>query len=78
MRFTRRYYSGGILHDNSSQKIDRDNLCLICQTTDPFEFKDIEIEKERRYYHIYSLHFQEKNQILVKKLNTGNYLPDLV
>ena len=47
MRFTRRYYSGGILHDNSSQKIDRDNLCLICQTTDPFEFKDIEIEKRK-------------------------------
>ena len=45
MRFRRRYYSEGILHENSSQKIDRDNLCLICQTTDPFEFKDIEIEK---------------------------------
>jgi hypothetical protein len=45
MRFRRRYYSEGILHENSSQKIDRDNLCLICQTTDPYEFKDIEIEK---------------------------------
>ena len=45
MRFRRRYYSDGLLHENSSQKIDRDNLCLICQTTDPFEFKNIEIEK---------------------------------
>ena len=34
MRFRRRYYSEVILHENSSQKIDRDNLCLICQTTD--------------------------------------------
>ena len=47
IRFHRQYMNGGIRVETSSQELDRDNGCRVCQTTDIIEMKDIKIEKRR-------------------------------
>jgi len=47
IRFHRRYINGGIRVETSSQELDRDNGCIVCQTTDIIDMKDIKIEKRR-------------------------------
>ena len=43
--FYRRYFEDGNVIELSSQIRDRDNPCLVCQTTDVIKFNDITIKK---------------------------------
>ncbi len=43
--FYRKYYENGNEIEVSTQARDRDNSCVVCQTTDVLELKDIRIEK---------------------------------
>ena len=70
IRFHRRYMNGGIRIETSSQELDRDNGCRVCQTTDIIEMKDIKIEKRREVLPYY---FSSLSPLLVSLITSRSF-----
>jgi hypothetical protein len=69
--FYRSYVENGNQIEVSSQPRDRNNTCVVCQTTDRLILKDIVIDKRLEYLPYFSSNVSGERNTSVEKLNYG-------
>lgn len=71
INFYRRYVENGNDIEVSSQIRDRNNSCIVCQTTDRLYFKNIKIDKRKELLPYLSSNIQGERQAPLENINYG-------
>ena len=72
INFYRRYVDNGNVIEVSSQQRDRNNSCIVCQTTDRLFFKNIKIEKRKELLPYLSSNIQGERQSSTEAIIYGD------
>ena len=73
INFYRRYVDNGNTIEVSSQQRDRNNSCIVCQTTDRLFFKNIKIEKRKELLPYLSSNVQGERQSPTEAIEYGDF-----
>jgi hypothetical protein len=71
INFYQRYFENGNVIEVSSQPRDRDNSCVVCQTTDRLVLKDIKIDKRLEFLPYFSSNISGERSTSEEKLQYG-------
>jgi hypothetical protein len=71
INFYQRYFENGNVIEVSSQPRDRDNSCVVCQTTDRLVLKDIKIDKRLEFLPYFSSNINGERSTSEEKLQYG-------
>jgi len=72
VNFYRRYVDNGNVIEVSSQPRDRNNSCIVCQTTDRLFFEKIKIDKRKELLPYLSSNIQGQRQSPTEAITYGN------